>query len=506
MAHAQPVIDTAMAPENVTDATAEQRFLQGKFPEQVRLGEGVSLLARLALQPGARLETALQPLVVPEAGLDVVLFLVESPGFTVRSPERVVVHVVPRRNSDWAAFELQADKPGVHTLQLEAFIGGSGLGGLSVEVSVDAAAQTGPSTERSSPAAIARADPGEISLLLSYDAEQQVYRYQLVDSSGYYSEEATSDRLKQPPGEAIEQLVAQLNALARGQMTWGSATSKEWLRGQGITLWNSFIPLALQREFWQRREQITRMTIISQGDPVPWELLYPFAPGNRDAGFLIDQFPVARRRYGPRPPARLHLNAADLVMSSADSLAAAPAEIAALDALLRRQGLIARHVGDLPGLLQALQYGDIGLLHFSCHNSFTRGAPNASRILLGNQPFEPVFLEAHAGRLADPLVFLNACRTDGQAPLYTTVEGWASSFLRAGAGAFIGSLWEVTDTSASTYAQHFYSAALKGHSLGESARQARNAIRDNPSDPSWLAYTLYGDPAAIVSTHLPWAG
>ena len=105
--------------------------------------------------------------------------------------------------------------------------------------------------------------------------------------------------------------------------------------------------------------------------------------------------------------------------------------------------------------------------------------PNASRILLGNQPFEPVFLEAHAGRLAAPLVFLNACRTDGQAPLYTTVEGWASSFLRAGAGAFIGSLWEVVDTSASTYAQEFYRAALAGDTIGESARQARDAIRDN---------------------------
>ena len=56
------------------------------------------------------------------------------------------------------------------------------------------------------------------------------------------------------------------------------------------------------------------MTMISQGDPVPWELLYPFAPG-QDAGFLIDQFPVARRRYGPRLPAGWNLGAADLVLS-----------------------------------------------------------------------------------------------------------------------------------------------------------------------------------------------
>jgi hypothetical protein len=388
----------------------------------------------------------------------------------------------------------------VHTLQVEAFAGGTGLGGLAVQMSVDAAARTGPSTERVSRATLTRANPGEVSLRLFYDRDHQVYRYWLMDASGYHSEEATSLPLLQPVGQAIGQLVAQINALARGEVGWDAATTEEWLRNQGITLWNSFIPEALQREFWRRRDQITQMTIVSDGDEVPWELLYPFAPGGHDAGFLIDQFPVARRRLGPPPPGRLQLRTADLVLSGGGTLAAAPAEIDALDTLLRGQGLTARHISDLPGLRQVLNRGDIGLLHFSCHNAFAPGAPNASRILLGNQPFEPVFLAAHAERFADPLVFLNACRTDGQAPLYTTVEGWAAYFLRAGAGAFIGSLWEVVDTSASTYAQEFYRAALAGNTLGESARRARAAIRHNPRDPTWLAYTLYGDPAATVST------
>ncbi len=489
----------APRPGDAVQPVPEQRFLQGRFPERVRLGEEVTLLVRLGLQPGARLEAGLAPLAVPEAGLDVVLLLVGSLGFTLRSPERQVVRVVPRQDSSWAAFELQATGEGVHTLRVEAFAGGTGLGGLAVQVSVDPGTPTSPSVERSSPAALTPPDEGEISLLLSYDPDRQVYRYRLVDSGGYYSEEAATNRLLQPPGEAIEQLVAQLNTLARGQAAWDAATTRDWLQGQGIALWNSFIPQALQREFWQRRDQITQMTIVSDGDPVPWELLYPFAPGGQDAGFLIDQFPVARRRYGPRLPRRLQLRSADLVLSG-DGLAAAPAEITALDSLLRGRGLAARRIGDLPGLLRAFQQGDLGLLHFSCHNAFARGAPNASRILLAGQPFEPVFLEQHAGRFAGPLVFLNACRTDGQAPLYTTVEGWAASFLRAGAGAFIGSLWEVVDTSASTYAQQFYQAALAGHTLGESARQARDAIRDNPADPTWLAYTVYADPTATVST------
>jgi len=135
-------------------------------------------------------------------------------------------------------------------------------------------------------------------------------------------------------------------------------------------------------------------------------------------------------------------------------------------------------------------------MNFSCHHAFARAAPNTSRILLGNQPFKPVFVEGHAGRLAIPLAFLNVRRTDGQVPLYTTMERWAASLLTVGAGAVIGSLGEVTDTSAGTYAQEFYRAALSEYTPG----RARDAVRGNRGDPTWLACTLYGSPAATVST------
>jgi hypothetical protein len=150
-----------------------------------------------------------------------------------------------------------------------------------------------------------------------------------------------------------------------------------------------------------------------------------------------------------------------------------------LDQLPRGRGLAPRHIGDLAGLLQTLQQGDVALLHFSCHHAFARAAPNTSRILLRNQPFEPVFVKGHAGRSAIPPAFLNVCRTDGQVPLYTTMRRRAASLLTVCAGAVIGSLGEVTDTSASTYAQEFYRAALSEYTLG----QARDAIRGNRGDP-----------------------
>jgi CHAT domain-containing protein len=97
---------------------------------------------------------------------------------------------------------------------------------------------------------------------------------------------------------------------------------------------------------------------------------------------------------------------------------------------------------------------------------------------------------------------MNACRSAGQAPLYTGLHGWARVFLRAGAGAFVGTQWVVGDGAAKVFAEEFYRSLLDGSDLGESLRCARAATQEAPGDPTWLAYTLYGDPAA----HLQPAG
>ena len=51
-------------------------------------------------------------------------------------------------------------------------------------------------------------------------------------------------------------------------------------------------------------------------------------------------------------------------------------------------------IGDLPALLERFDAADFGLLHFACHNAFDASAPNASRIMMESQPFEPVFLDS----------------------------------------------------------------------------------------------------------------
>ena len=144
----------------------------------------------------------------------------------------------------------------------------------------------------------------------------------------------------------------------------------------------------------------------------------------------------------------------------------------------------------------------VGATHFACHNTFTIDGGGSSIDMVGG-PFVPDLLNEAAERRTmsstNPLIFLNSCRTAGAAPQFMRTVGWADQFMAAGAGAFIGTLWPVRSSSASAFAEAFYRELIGGASLGAASRQARLSIRRD-DDPTWLAYSVYGDPRAIAVT------
>ena len=145
------------------------------------------------------------------------------------------------------------------------------------------------------------------------------------------------------------------------------------------------------------------------------------------------------------------------------------------------------------------------VLHFAGHNTFTD--ESGPLISLDGGPLRPSDLsydrQRHAFASARPLVFFNGCRTAGEVSGFTQLISWATEFMRAGAGAFIGSLWAVRSASALTFAGEFYTALVRdGEPLGIASLRARQAIMADEGDPTWLAYTVYGNPSASV-THNP---
>jgi CHAT domain-containing protein len=119
-------------------------------------------------------------------------------------------------------------------------------------------------------------------------------------------------------------------------------------------------------------------------------------------------------------------------------------------------------------------------------------------------PFKPVLLNSAVATRSlsarAPLVFLNACRSAGVSPEYSRMIGWAEQFMGAGAGAFVGTLWPVRSETASSFAELFYENLRAGDTLGIATQKARlSASKLGRMDPTWLAYSVYGDPDAVAA-------
>lgn len=202
-----------------------------------------------------------------------------------------------------------------------------------------------------------------------------------------------------------------------------------------------------------------------------------------------------------------HSRARHLSLSSAGYIVPPGSPANALDevrAVRARLGKDIQHLNICSQLDELNRLLDVtpSVLHFACHNTFTE--QNGSIIHLEGGPFRPndltVARQTRSMAAASPLVFLNACRTAGEIPCLTETMGWAKQFMTAGAGAFIGTLWPVRSSSAKKFADTFYQAlAVDGAPLGAASLQARRAIADDVGDPTWLAYTIYGNPSATIS-------
>jgi hypothetical protein len=81
------------------------------------------------------------------------------------------------------------------------------------------------------------------------------------------------------------------------------------------------------------------------------------------------------------------------------------------------------------------------------------------------------------------LVFLNACES-GRGGYADFNKGVAQSLVAHGLPALVANQYSVLDSSATSFAQHFYWSLAQGHSLGQAAREARIAVN----------YQLHGEP------------
>jgi CHAT domain-containing protein len=151
-------------------------------------------------------------------------------------------------------------------------------------------------------------------------------------------------------------------------------------------------------------------------------------------------------------------------------------------------------------VVSALEKGEYDILHFSTHGKYNKDHPLFSQIDLEDglslRP-EDVGEMAIEFRQSKPIVILNTCQSGVQGFSLTEIKSWATQFLDAGASAFIGTLWRVSDEAALKFTKELYKQLANGITLGEAVQKARTICKE-PGDSSWLAYELYGQPNSYL--------
>jgi CHAT domain-containing protein len=153
---------------------------------------------------------------------------------------------------------------------------------------------------------------------------------------------------------------------------------------------------------------------------------------------------------------------------------------AELDAVCAQFASVTRLEGaTVDDVLAAL--GEHSVLHFACHGAADPVDPLSSSLLVASDQ-RLMLQEVLTRRLAAArLVVLSACETAvPSADLPNELVGMPSSFIEAGAGAAIGSLWEVPDVSTMMLMAQFYEL-WRGQDMepAEALRQAQRWVRDS---------------------------
>jgi Protein kinase domain/CHAT domain/Tetratricopeptide repeat len=470
------------------------RYLVGEMQSRVRAGAEVSLIVSITTkspEPGLA-ATPLPGLVPGPKGVQVTLVVRPDTELLALGELQQVVTVPPHGDSQPVRFAFRARAVGLSRIRLTAWLGGTFLAELRLDVSVESERPMADNQRRSTPIGAMQADPGEVTLQVHTDGAR--YSFQLL-SQRYLFGPVVAKSLTEEPGQAVGRTVAMLRKMAGDVSGYTPALAARWVRETGTGLWQDLVPKSIQDQYWQLRDSITSFTIACEDDTVPWELLYPLTPTD-DAGFLVEQFPVLRRIYDQCRTHRVLVGEARYVVPPG-SPANAQDEVDAVSRILGQPADSA--ITDLADLLDLLDAGSTGLLHFACHNTFSLEAGGSAIKMVGGA-LVPQLLNSAVGRRClaarSPLIFVNACRSAGVSAEYTQMMGWASQFMAAGAGAFLGTLWPVRSSRASMFAEAFYAALVAGADLGRASLAARQATKDD-ADPTWLAYTVYGDPAAL---------
>jgi CHAT domain-containing protein len=411
-------------------------------------------------------------------------------------------------------FDLLASTAGKGTAKVYAFRDGTCVASLSVSADI---VVTTPEPTNHVPASLPLPAAVKADTDLDLMVFKESYRggialtYRLTDRANV-SSSFGPHTLDSDPSAYVHAKFAEIQEINRTAKAWGNA-ERIRLERIGSELYESLVPPDLQEVLWNS-DRVRSFLVQTEEPWIPWELCrmtITRGDGSTEArGFLCDLYELSRWLPGTPPKTALRATRIGVIAPSDRWLPSAPAEVEMLKALSASGPEVDRVTATYVSVIEALQSHQYDVLHFVGHgkNLYPQEAERSEFLLSGRWRLRPTDISGETKNfgLASPVVFMNACEVAQASMGLHGIGGWASAMTKAGAGAFIGTHWDVRDDLAETFAATFY-AKLVGSptmTIAGAAHAARQVLKQRPdSDATWLAYAVHASPGATCSFSSP---
>lgn len=158
---------------------------------------------------------------------------------------------------------------------------------------------------------------------------------------------------------------------------------------------------------------------------------------------------------------------------------------------------------------QVFGHEPFDIIHYAGHAKFEASAPQKSALMLSDGEITASELARIVSKnnYKPSIMFMNACTSAREGKLADEYEylgyesaGFASMMLNNGIRSYLGTLWNVFDTSASTFSNEFYKRVLENQTIGSALTDARRLAytESQGADLTWASFILYGNPTIKI--------